>query len=86
MLNKIVTTLGSYALRTVSNTLIDKSVQKINRPYNNFNRKLKGISSLNVGEEESLRCYKYIPHDSTGFCRRVMEYEINKYNKTGKYK
>jgi len=30
--------------------------------------------------------YIALPDDSTGFCRKVFEYEIDKYHKTGKYK
>ncbi|MBR5599610.1 MAG: hypothetical protein IKW39_06180 [Alphaproteobacteria bacterium] len=30
-----------------------------------------GSKPLNVGEEESLRCYKAMPYDKSGFCKLV---------------
>ena len=85
-MNKIVTSLGSYALRKVGNTAIDKTFQKINEPYRRLKHETMAINPLNVGEDKSMRCYRALPNDSTGFCRRVFEYEIDKYHKTGKYK
>ena len=86
MINKIATTVASFALRNVGNTAIDKTVQKFNEPYRQFKQEIFGIKPLNVGEDKSMRCYKAMPYDSTGFCQKVFEYEINKYHKTGKYK
>lgn len=86
MINKIVTRVGSYALRKIGNATIDRTFQKINDPYRKLKKETRTINPLNVGEDESMRCYRAMPDDSTGFCRKVFEYEIDKYHKTGKYK
>ena len=86
MMNKIATGVASFALRKIGNATIDKTVQRFNEPYRRFKQETTGIKPLNVGEDESMRCYRAMPYDSTGFCKKVFEYEIDKYYKTGKYK
>lgn len=86
MISKIATKVGSFALRKISNTAIDKSVQKLNKPYGEFKREIMQIKPLNIGEDKSMHCYRTMPNDTSGFCKKVFEYEIDKYHKTKKYK
>ena len=82
MLNKI----AQAALKTVAKKTGSTVLQKAIWPLERLDKEWSGGRILNVGEDESMRCYRIMPNDSTGFCKKVMEYEIKKYHKTGKYK
>ena len=63
-----------------------KLFKKLNKPYGEFKREIMQIKSLNVGEDKSMHCYRTMSNDTSGFCKKVFEYEIDKYHKTKKYK
>lgn len=82
MMNKIAQT----ALRTVARQTGSTLLQKTMWPLERLDKEWRGGRPLNVGEDASMRCYRAMPNESTGFCRKVMEHEINSYRRTGTYK
>ena len=68
MVSKVVTTAGKFVAKKVAN----KTMKKVFDTYDYISdRNLAGSKPLNVGEEESLRCYKAMPYDKSGFCKLV---------------
>ncbi len=84
MMNKIVTTVGRYAVKKIGN----KSLENAWEDYGNFRRKIfnnvTGIKSLNVGEDEEMACYRQYPHDVVR-CRGIGNRVREEYHRTGKY-
>lgn len=68
MVSKLVTTIA----RKVGGKALEKSAEKLSDTYDYVSDRVRwGIKPLNMGEEESLNCYKYMPQDKTGFCDSV---------------
>ena len=82
MMNKIAQVAFKTVAKKTGSTILQKAVW----PLEKLDKEWSGGRPLNVGEDESMRCYRAMPKDSTGFCKKIMEYEANKYRKTGKYK
>ena len=82
MIHKAARTALRYVARKTGSNLLQKTI----RPLERLDEEWSGGRYLNVGEDESMKCYRAMPNESTGFCKKVMEYEINKYRKSGKYK
>ena len=49
MVNKIMTRATKYALKRTKNRVANKVAEKVIEPYERMNRRLFGISDLNVG-------------------------------------
>ena len=85
MVNKLVSTLGRQAIKRVGN----KALEKIVDDYGNLKRKVLNEiiypKPLNVGERESLDCYKSNPYDVSR-CESQGNRARDEYHKTGSYK
>ncbi len=84
MVNKIVTRAAKYALKRTKNRVANKVAEKVIEPYERMNRRLFGISDLNVGERETINCLQN-PHNSLDYCKSVGNKVRRKYRKTGTY-
>ena len=84
MVNKIVTRAAKYALKRTKNRVANKVAEKVIEPYERMNRRLFGISDLNVGERETINCLQN-PHNSLDYCKSVGNNVRRKYRKTGTY-
>lgn len=84
MMNKIVTTVGQYAVKKIGNKTLTKTMERFDEPFATFNREILGVKSLNVGEDEELACYRQYPYDIER-CRDIGNRLRGEYHRTGRY-
>ncbi len=68
MVNKLVTKGAKFVARKVGSKILENTIDTLD--YLN-DRIGMGAQPLNVGEDETVRCYKAMPYDQSGFCENV---------------
>ncbi len=87
MVNKFIISAGKYAVKKIGNTAINKTMENIFDTYDYVTDRIgTGSKPLNIGEEDSLRCYKAMPYDKTGFCKAVGDKARYNYSHPWKFK
>ncbi len=84
MVNKIITSVGRYAVKKVGGKAVDKFIEKSSEPYRKLKRAAFQIKPLNVGERETIKCLRN-PKNSLDYCKSVGDKARRTYRKTGKY-
>ena len=82
--NKIITSVGRYAVKKVVGKAVDKFIEKSSEPYRKLKRAAFQIKPLNVGERETIQCLRN-PKNSLDYCKSVGDKARITYRKTSKY-
>lgn len=87
LLNKLKIFYLSIAGKFVAKKVANKTMKEVFDTYDYIaDRNLVGSKSLNIGEEETLRCYKAMPYDKSGFCKAVGDKARYDYHHPWKFK
>ena len=82
MLNKIVKTIAKQGLQKIKK----ESVKEVFDPQERIELAAFGITPLNVGEDEFIKCYTSKPGKNISYCKTRANAIRKKYHKTGVYK
>lgn len=69
-MNKIIKELGKIALKKVKNKSVNKAMEKASETYKKIKNEVLGIKTLNVGEKETIKCFKN-SRNSVSKCKNI---------------
>lgn len=68
MVNKFITKGAKFVAKKVGSKILENTIDTVDYVSDRIGM---GSKPLNIGEDESIKCYKAMPYDKSGFCENV---------------